>query len=110
MAAKRLSTIDRIGVIVVICISTVIGAGIALACNLRLTPPTILLFPGLLVGVPVFKFFGIVAGVVASAIANGAVYGLTLFGWMRLTNSLTAVLPLWLGAHGARLTLRSTRL
>ncbi len=108
MAAKRLSTIDRIGVSVVVCIGTVIGAGIAVASDLRLTPLPLMLFPGLVAGILAFKLFGMVAGVVACAISNGFVYGLALYCWMRLLNALTGVLPLWLGALGARLSRRST--
>lgn len=93
MPVKQLSAFDRIGVAVIVFIGTLIGAWVAVASHV--TAIAVLLFPGLLA----WTFFGLVAGVVVCAIANGAASGLGLYAWIRLMNRLTAALPVWLGTR-----------
>jgi hypothetical protein len=36
--------------------------------------------------------FGLTAGIVATGVVNGAVYGLVLYGWARLANKFASLL------------------
>ena len=83
-----LSTFDRVGVGLVSVLGTCIGLMMALAPHIQLIPLVALLFPGLPVGVVVARLFGLTAGVLACGVANGAAYGLLLYGWCRLANAL----------------------
>jgi uncharacterized membrane protein len=76
-----------------------------LASDIRLTPMLALLFPGVLIGLGVARLFGVAAGVFACAAANGAAYGLILYGWYRLSSALAYGLPKWLHSLGVKLSL-----
>ena len=87
-----LDAFDKVGVAIVTILGTGLGLLIALASDTRLTPMLIVIFPGVAVGYLAFKLFGITAGVVLTALANGAIYGLLLYAWDRLCNTLSSVL------------------
>jgi hypothetical protein len=81
-----LSTFDRIGVAVVALLGTCLGWEIATASDIHFTPMLAVIFPGALVGFAVSKFVGYTVAVIVSGLANGAIYGLLLYGWNRLAN------------------------
>jgi uncharacterized membrane protein len=85
-----LDAFDKIGVVVVTILGTGLGLLTALASDIRLTPMFVVMFPGLAVGYVAAKLFGFTAGVVSTALANGAVYGLLLYAWDRLADRLQA--------------------
>jgi hypothetical protein len=107
---ERLSTFDRVGVGLVSILGTCIGLMIAVAPDVRLTPETALLFPGLAVGMTVARLFGITAGVLACGVSNGAVYGFLLYGWCRLIAALRRRIPTWFSAVGKSVARRGIRL
>lgn len=94
---------DRVGVLIVTVIGSLIGLEIALASDIKLTPLVATLFPGLLVGVVVARAFGEVAGVITCAVSNGALYGLALYCWIRLATAIAHSFPIWLVSIAARL-------
>jgi hypothetical protein len=89
----KLSAFDRAGIVVVVLLGTCIGLEIAMASHIRLTPTLALLFPGVLIGFGVARIFGVAAGVFVCATANGAAYGLLLYGWYRLSSALACGIP-----------------
>lgn len=95
-ARAKLSAFDRIGLVVVTLLGTCIGLEIGLASDISLTPILALLFPGLLIGFGVARILGLAAGVFTCAAANGAAYGLLLYGWYRLSSGLAYRIPKWL--------------
>jgi hypothetical protein len=52
----------------------------------------IVTFPGVAIGYVAFKLFGLTAGIVATGVVNGAVYGFVLYAWGRLANKLANLL------------------
>ena len=84
----KLSTFDRLGVAVVMTLGTFIGSGVGLASDTTLAPVFLFLCPGLLAGAGVDASFGFAAGLISCGIANGAAYGLILYGWDRAANAL----------------------
>jgi hypothetical protein len=81
-----LDTFDKIGVAVVTILGTGLGLLMAVGSDIRLTPMFVVIFSGFAVGYVAFKLLGLAAGVVLTALANGAVYGLLLYAWDRLAN------------------------
>ena len=79
-----------------------IGLLIASASDVRITPTLVMIFPGILIGVAVVRFWGATAAVIACGMANGIVYGFLLYGWYRLAGALRNALPQWRGSVGAR--------
>lgn len=67
-----------------------------------------ILFPGVLIGFPVARIFGIGAGVVACTVSNGVAYGLLLYGWNRLLSAVAEGLPKWLNHLAVRLSRSSS--
>lgn len=86
-------------------LGALIGLEFALASYIRLTPIVALLSPGLLVGFLVAPVFGIVAGVLASGVFTGAVYGLLLYAWDRLMNRLGQ----WIARRSTGVAIRLAR-
>src|SRR5437879_1637934 len=101
---RTLSTFDRIGVVIVTILGACIGLEMALASDIKLTPTLALLFPGLVIGFVVAQILGITAGVLVCAAANGAAYGLLLYGWNRLVSALAQRIPKWLTGAAVCLT------
>ena len=92
---RRLSTFDRVGVVIVGVIGTLAGLVVALGSHIILTPLLVMLFPGLLAGWSVAQVFGTTAGVIACGVANGAVCGFLLYAWDRLANAIASCIPNW---------------
>jgi hypothetical protein len=88
-----LSTFDRIGVVVVALVGACLGWGIATASDIRFTPMLAVFLPGCAVGFVVSKFVGLKVAVIVSGVANGAIYGLVLYGWNRLANAISGRRP-----------------
>jgi hypothetical protein len=105
----RLSTLDRVGIVILSILGTCMGLLIGLASDIRLTPAVALLFPGVLVGMIVARLFGITAGVLVCGVSNGAAYGFLLYGWCRLAVALRRNIPTWLAAVAAVLSHRARR-
>jgi hypothetical protein len=103
-ARAKLSAFDRVGIVVITLLGTCIGLEIGLASDIRLTPILALLFPGILIGLGVARILGVAAGVFACGAANGAAYGLFLYGWYRLSSALAYSIPKWLRSLGVRLS------
>jgi uncharacterized membrane protein len=72
------------------------GLTITFACGVRLSPMVVLLFPGVLIALGVAPVLGAVAAAFACVVANGAAYGLLMYGWYRLPNALAHDIPRWL--------------
>lgn len=96
MFRRKLSTFDRVAIVVVTLFGTFVGLEIALASDIRLTPVLAVLFPGVLVGLGVVRIFGVATGVIACAVSNGTAYGFVWYGWIQLANTLARRLPKWL--------------
>jgi hypothetical protein len=47
------------------------------------------IFPGAVVGFAVAKLVGYTVAVIVSGLANGAIYGLLLYGWNRIANRIS---------------------
>src|ERR1051326_3556463 len=84
-----LDAFDELGVVVVTLLGTLLGWMIATTSDTTLTPMLIVLFPGVAIGYIAFKLLGLPAAVVLTGVANGAIYGLLLYSWDRLVNSLS---------------------
>ncbi len=84
-----LDAVDKLGVLVVTLLGTLLGWMIAMTSDIRLTPMLIVMFPGSAIGYAAFKPFGLSTTVALTGIANGAIYGLLLYSWDRLVNSLS---------------------
>jgi hypothetical protein len=87
-----LDAFDKTGVVVVTILGTGLGLLIAVASDIPFKPRVIVMFPGLAVGCVACKLFGLTAGIVVTALANGTIYGLLLYAWDRLCNKLASVL------------------
>jgi len=96
---RNLSTFDRAGVVVVTLLGACLGGMIATAMargnDITITPTLDFIIPGLPIGMPVSRMFGLSAGIFASALSNGAAYGLILYGWDRLANAMANRIPTW---------------
>jgi len=84
-----LDAFDKLGVVVVTLLGTLLGWMIATASDTTLTPVLTIVFPGVAIGYVAFKLLGLPAAVALTGIANGAIYGLLLYLWDRLVNSLS---------------------
>src|SRR5258708_6421595 len=105
MSIKRmLTTVCRAGIVLVALLGIYIGLMMAGASDVTLSPMLVMVFPGLLAGYGVGYVFGFGAGVISCGIANGAAYGLFLYGWIRLAKALAHNFPNWLNAAAIRLS------
>lgn len=87
-SSPPLSTFDRIGVAVVAFLGTCLGWKISTANDIVFTLVLAVIFPGAVVGFAVLKFVGgNIVGIVS--VANGAIYGLVLYGWNRIANRIS---------------------
>jgi hypothetical protein len=84
-----LSTFDRIGVAVVSLFGTCLGWEIATTSDIHFTLMLAVIFPGTVIGFTVAKLVGLKVAVIVSGVANGAIYGLLMYGWNRLANRLS---------------------
>jgi hypothetical protein len=87
-----LSTFDRIGVAVVALPGSCLGwEGLAIAtANDVSSPPSItVILPGALIGFVMAHFVGIKVAGIASAVPNGAIYGLLMYGWNRFASRIS---------------------
>jgi hypothetical protein len=86
---ERLSGFDKLGVVVVAFLGTVLGLMITMTSDTKLTPSLFVMFPGLAIGYIAFKLFGLATAVALTAVANGAIYGILLYSWDRLVNRIS---------------------
>jgi hypothetical protein len=86
-----LSTFDRIGVAVVAPLGACLGWEISTANDIVLTPTLALFFPGPVVGFALSRFAGRNIVGIVSGVANGAIYGLVLYGWNRIANRISGL-------------------
>jgi hypothetical protein len=87
------STSDRIGVAVVALLGICLGWEIVTTSDITFTPMLAVIFPGAVVGFAVAKFVGFNVAVIVSGVANGAIYGLLMYGWNRLANAVSGRRP-----------------
>jgi len=110
---RKLSTFDRAGVVVVALLGACLGGMFATAMargnDITITPTLAFIIPGLPIGMAVSRMLGLSAGIFASALSNGAAYGLILYGWDRLANALANRIPTWFRRVRVRLASHSDR-
>ncbi len=93
--ARPLSRFDRAGVIIVALLGLCVGFLAAAATDTKLTLAFGIMSPGVLIGAGAGKLFGTATGVCVAALSNGAVCGLLLYAWDRITNTLVDRIAAW---------------